>query len=190
MNSKIEVHIEGFTDVVGDEDLGLLILANDKNGRQISLPCEQDMLREFVRRMHHEDGNEHRLPEVLGGILQRDTLGHYEVVINALKDGKYSALIVNEDTLDLAPVRATDAVLFAYVAHLKIFVESTLWLHQSAPFSEQDSKTGRLGIPINVLSDDLLRKALDDAIRREDYEAALHIRDEINQRKKNKPEKS
>lgn len=189
MSNKIEVHVEGFTDVVGDEELGLVILSNEENNRQISLPCDQEMLKEFAHRMRHEEGNDRRLPEVLGKILQRDTLGHYEVVINALKDGKYTALIVNEDSLDLAPVRATDAVLFAYVSHFKIFVEETLWLHQSAPFSEQDSRSGRLGIPINVLSDDLLQKALADAIHREDYEAASHIRDEINKRKQNKAEK-
>ena len=44
-------------------------------------------------------------------------------------------------------------------------------------------ETNGVAVPINVISGDMLQKALDRAIADENYEQASRIRDEINRRK-------
>jgi protein-arginine kinase activator protein McsA len=39
-----------------------------------------------------------------------------------------------------------------------------------------------MSLPINVISDEMLKSALDKAIKDEDYEMASHLRDEMKRR--------
>ena len=50
---------------------------------------------------------------------------------------------------------------------------------QSVAF-KKDSKG--MSIPLNTLTDDMLRKALNKAIEEENYEMASHLRDEMKRR--------
>ena len=62
-------------------------------------------------------------------------------------------------------------------------------MRQSVPFEEDPHK---LTVPVNAISTDMLKKALDKAIDEENYELASHLRDELLSRNKenNKKEES
>ncbi|MBQ4295555.1 MAG: UvrB/UvrC motif-containing protein, partial [Prevotella sp.] len=53
------------------------------------------------------------------------------------------------------------------------------FLRQSVPFTE-----GAVGVsvPVNVISNEMLKKALDKAVDEEDYEQASQLRDELLRR--------
>ena len=68
-------------------------------------------------------------------------------------------------------------------------MEERLYMRQSVPFEEDPHK---LTVPVNAISTDMLKKALDKAIDEENYELASHLRDELLSRNKenNKKEES
>ena len=68
-------------------------------------------------------------------------------------------------------------------------MEERLYMRQSVPFEEDPHK---LTVPVNAISTDMLKKALDKAIDEENYELASHLRDELLNRNKenNKKEES
>ena len=57
--------------------------------------------------------------------------------------------------------------------------QENLFLRQSVPFTE-----GAVGVsvPVNVISNEMLKKALDKAVDEEDYEQASQLRDELLRR--------
>ena len=79
------------------------------------------------------------------------------------------------------PIRASDAVLLAHVAKLNIFMEEHLFNRQSV-----DNSTGKnkIALPVNALSLEMLRHALEKAIEDENYELASMLRDEMKNRGK------
>ena len=103
----------------------------------------------------------------------------FQVIINDLIDGQYKTLLYMPDILQAIPIRASDAILLASTAKLPIFIEENLFVRQSVP--HQDDAVG-VSIPVNVLSAEMLQKALEKAIADEDYEKASQLRDELNKR--------
>ena len=101
------------------------------------------------------------------------------IIINDLDDGQYKTLLYMPDILQAIPVRASDGVLIAHISGMPIYIEERLLLRQGIPYS--DSETG-ISVPVNVISNDMLRKALDKAVEEEDYEKASQIRDELLRR--------
>ena len=83
------------------------------------------------------------------------------------------------DILQAIPVRASDGVLIAQIAGLPIYMEERLLMRQGMPFNEKDVG---VSVPVNVISNDMLRRALDKAVSEEDYEKASQIRDELRRR--------
>ena len=78
-------------------------------------------------------------------------------------------------------LRASDAILLSVVADIPLYIDSSLLSRQSVPFNPTHNG---ISIPINSLSEEMLNKALEQAIKDENYEMASYVRDEINRRKK------
>ena len=60
-------------------------------------------------------------------------------------------------------------------------MEESLFKRQSVDYHANKNK---IALPVNVLSMEMLRHALDKAIEEENYELASMLRDEIRHRKK------
>ena len=120
------------------------------------------------------------LPEVLWQAMSTQTDMHFEIIINDLIDGQYRAMLYNVDTLEQISIRASDAALLSYISGIPLYVEWGLMQKQSVDYYEESKS---LSIPVNAISDEMLKSALDKAIKDENYEMASHLRDEINRRK-------
>ena len=107
----------------------------------------------------------------------------YEIIIDDIVNGKYRALLYNIDTLEPIVLRASDAVLFSYISKTPIYIETSLMEKQSVPYN---SLSSGVSLPVNVLEDEMLKEALNRAIKDENYELASHLRDEIQRRKDKK----
>ena len=60
-------------------------------------------------------------------------------------------------------------------------------MRQSVRYS---ANANGMAIPINALSDSMLKKSMENAIADENYELASYLRDEINKRKKSEKKNS
>ena len=175
----VRLNFKGVSEIVSSDDVGLIILVDDDGQRQVSILCDSAMTYQFSLRMSKADIIEKLLPEVLWQVITRNLDMRFQVVINDLIDGQYKTLLYMPDILQAIPIRASDAILLASTAKLPIFIEENLFVRQSVP--HQDDAVGA-SIPVNVLSAEMLQKALEKAIADEDYEKASQLRDELNKR--------
>ncbi len=181
--NKIRVRFKSISEIVGSKDIGLLILVDDTELRQIVVTCDKEMMEQFNLRVNHAPHTDRLLPEVLVQVIKNISYMHFEVCISDLIEGEYKAILTNTDTLEQIAIRASDGVFLSYIAKLPLFVESELMHRQSAPFEESSPK---MSLPINVISNEMLQSALDRAIKEENYEMASHLRDEMKRREERK----
>jgi len=178
--NKIRLIFKGVSEIVGNEKIGLLVLVDENNERQISIPCDEDMLYQFSLRLRRNTDSGRRLPEVLWQILlSNDENDNYELLITDIIDGQYRVMLHNRLTLNQLSIRDGDAILLSHISKIPIYIEERLMQLQSTPFKE-DAR-GAI-IPLNALSQEMLDSALAKAISEENYEMASHLRDEIRRR--------
>lgn len=109
------------------------------------------------------------LPEALWKMIQIQTKGNYELIIYDIQDGQYKAMLMDQVTFQSVQMRASDAILMSYISSIPLYIEERLMMRQSVPFSPN---AGGMSIPVNAISTDMLKQALDKAIDEENYELA------------------
>ena len=167
----VRLYFKGVSEIVASDDVGLLTLTDEERTRQLSIICDANMVSQFGLRV--------KAAEVVWQVIARNLDLRFQIIINDLDDGQYKTLLYMPDILQAIPVRASDGVLIAHISGMPIYIEERLLLRQGIPYS--DSETG-ISVPVNVISNDMLRKALDRAVEEEDYEKASQIRDELLRR--------
>ena len=105
-----------------------------------------------------------------------------EIVIHGVAAGQYQAVLSSDDISQPVPIRAADAVLLSMAADIPIYMDEQLMARQSVAYHA--GETG-VALPVNILSRDMLQKALNQAVEEENYELASHLRDEMNKREEN-----
>lgn len=178
---KEKLIFKGVSEIVGTEDLGLLILTDEAQERQISIVCDKAMAVQLELRVKAVPVTGIMLPEVLCKLLSTQTDLELELIIDELVDGQYRTLLYNKNTLSPVIIRASDAVLLSLVGGIPLYIDSRLMKRQSVAYKENSKG---VSLPVNTISDDMLQTALDKAIADENYELASHLRDEKRRRDK------
>ena len=163
---KTRLKYNNVSEIVGAAGIGLIVLTDEEKTRQISITCDEDMVRAFSLRMAHVPETNRLLAEATGRLFI-ETGHQLEVYIYSLNDGQYRTLLMDNDSKAVSNIRASDTALFQ---------------SQSTPFSA--GTTNRMSLPINALSDEMLQMALDKSIKDEDYKMAEYLNEELKRRKK------
>lgn len=169
------------TEIVGGKGEGLLVLTDSNKLRQIVIPINKETL-DWFRKWHKNDKNrERRLPDILVKVLGNEHV-QMEIDIDNIFNGSYQALLTNSQTLEQYPIDIADALVLNRISGgmIPILIENGLYIRQSSPYEE--SKSG-VALPINILSDTMLERALQDSIDNENYELAAQIQNEIKKRR-------
>lgn len=178
---RIKLVFKGVSEIVGSEDLGVLVLTDEKEQRQITFVCDRAMAVQLELRVHQVPLTQIMLPEVLCKVLDNQTEISLGLFISGIENGQYRVLLYNKETLDMLPIRASDAVLLSVAGGIPIYIEAELMAKQSVPFSKHSRG---VSLPVNTISDDMLKMALEKAIEDENYELASQLRDEQLRRSK------
>ena len=144
--------------------------------RQITIVCDKAMEYQFGLRLNPKNRTDRLLPEVLTTVVKQQGEMRFEVLISDVVDGEYRCLLVNESTFESLPMRASDAILFALISNTPIYIDYNLMMRQSVRYS---ANANGMAIPINALSDSMLKKSMENAIADENYELASYLRNEI-----------
>ena len=179
--NKERLIFKGVSEIVGTEDLGLLILTDEAKVRQITIVCDKAMAVQLELRVKNVPITKIMLPEVLCGLLRSNTDMNFEIIIDDIVDGQYRTILYNKATLEPMVVRASDAVLLSLVGNIPLYIETGLMRRQSVMYRENSKG---VSLPVNTISDKMLQAALDKAIADENYELASHLRDEKKRRNK------
>lgn len=179
--TKERLFFKGVSEIVGTEDLALLILTDEPQFRQISIVCDKTMAVQIELRMKSLPITKRMLPEVLCKVMNiRDDL-KMELIIDSLSDGQYRTILYDKETLEPTIIRASDGVLLSLIADVPLYIESTLLKRQGVPYR---ANARGVTLPVNTISNEMLQTALDKAIADENYELASHLRDEKKRREK------
>lgn len=176
----IELTYQGATMVVGTDDVVLLVLTDRDQKRQISILTDKAAERELMLRKGSGAVTRELLPEVMLAVFPEMCAENFHLYIYGVDDGKYLVLLVDLKTLDMFPIRISDALLLAQVAKLPVLINQRLFDQQSVPF---DATSRRMALPLNTLSMEMLRKTLDKAVASENYEMASMVKAEMEKRK-------
>ena len=131
---KVRLTIRGVSEIVGTEEIGLIVLVDESLSRQLTIPCDKQMLSQFRLRIGKAPIVGRMLPEVLWHVISTQTDLRFEILINDLIDGQYRAMLYNVETLEPISMRASDAVLLSYISNIPLFVEWGLMEKQSVDF--------------------------------------------------------
>lgn len=177
--NKVRLFFKSVTEIVGTNDVGLLILVDEQQQRQLTIPCDRNMLYQFSLRVQKVPITNRMLPEVLWQVIHSQTTLHFEILINDLIEGQYRAVLYNVETLEPILIRISDAMLLAYVSDIPIYIDEKLMKKQSVKYVHNAQG---MSIPVNTLTDEMLKKALNKTIEDEHYELASLLRDEMKRR--------
>lgn len=179
--SKIRLKFRSVSEIVGSKEIGLLILVDEYEQRQLAVTCDKEMLSQFAMRLQRKPIAYQLVPEVLWQVIATQTDLRFEILITDLIEGQYRALLYNVDTMEPIAMRACDAVLLSFIGRIPIYIEERLMMKQSVAY---EAESRGISIPVNTISDDMLESALRRAVEDENYELASYLRDEMRRRKR------
>lgn len=193
----IKLIIQGVTDIPAVPDTSVILLRDEHDLKTISVVCSKFYNWQIAKRRGKYTGSDEErytarknfsksLPEVLAKLVTRDSIYDYRVVITSVQDGNYQSF-VEEDCLrpDMRfEINTPDALLLSYASDGKIpvYIDEELWHKQGTPYFGDDEHG--ISLPLNTLSVELLKDALEKCIAEEQYEAAKQIKDELDSRNK------
>lgn len=177
--------IKSVSEILGIKDVALVSLVNATETRQIVVSCELEMRDLIMKYMTDRPETQMLFPSVVNEILATRDKSSLEVRINGVKDGVYQTEIYDRLTQKSFPIRCSDGIFMSVACKLHIYASAEVMRLHSIPYVTGATK---VGLPLSVLSEKLLKNSLQMAIETENYEMASNLRDELNKRHKDKYE--
>lgn len=179
MMDKIKLKFIGISEVIGIDDVSLLTLVDEEEHRQLIVTCDKAMSKQIKLRMMAKPELKTLYPEAVDALLQDYGIRQLEVDIVGHNEGTYVTQITDSSTGVSYPVRCSDGILFSLVHGCPLYATAQLMMKQSVSYQPGSPK---VALPINVISDEMLKMSLDKAIEIENYEMASNLRDELKRR--------
>ena len=177
--------IKSVSEILGIKDVALVSLVNATETRQIVVSCELEMRDLIMKYMTDRPETQMLFPSVVNDILATRDKSSLEVRINGVIDGVYQTEIYDRLTQKSFPIRCSDGIFMSVACKLHIYASAEVMRLHSIPYVTGATK---VGLPLSVLSEKLLKNSLQMAIETENYEMASNLRDELNKRHKAKHE--
>ena len=177
--------IKSVSEILGIKDVALVSLVNATETRQIVVSCELEMRDLIMKYMTDRPETQMLFPSVVNDILATRDKSSLEVRINGVIDGVYQTEIYDRLTQKSFPIRCSDGIFMSVACKLHIYASAEVMRLHSIPYVTGATK---VGLPLSVLSEKLLKNSLQMAIKTENYEMASNLRDELNKRHKDKHE--
>lgn len=177
--------IKSVSEILGIKDVALVSLVNATETRQIVVSCELEMRDLIMKYMTDRPETQMLFPSVVNDILATRDKSSLEVRINGVIDGVYQTEIYDRLTQKSFPIRCSDGIFMSVACKLHIYASAEVMRLHSIPYVTGATK---VGLPLSVLSEKLLKNSLQMAIETENYEMASNLWDELNKRHKDKHE--
>ena len=179
---RVRLIVKDVLGILNGEGVALMTLTDEEESRQISIICDRDITYQSELRIRKMRDTSVFMPEALCAFVRQKGGSPMEIFIHGIADGQYKVVLTSQDIEHPVPIRASDAVLLSISTDVPIYMDARLMMRQSVPYH-----AGEAGVPlpVNILSHDMLQKALNQAVEEENYELASHLRDEMNKREEN-----
>lgn len=176
---RVKLKLMGISEVVGIDDVSLLALVDEAEERQLIVACDKMMGKQIQLRMMGKVAFDNLYPEVMSRLMQSQGYQQLEVIISGQSDGKYDTEIMDTLSGKSFPIRCSDGIFFSLVHGCPLYASYRVMMSQAVGYTPGSSK---VALPINVITDKMLKLSLNKAIEMEDYEMASNLRDELRRR--------
>lgn len=179
---RIRLHFKSLSEFVGNSKILLVNFTDEEETRQFTVLCENptaDIVKSYVTGKRKASSS---LVGILTTMLKSRGV-HPTILINSVVNGQYTALLCDENSYELHKIDIHDALVLTFTGNVPVYIESGLFMRQGVIYKKGRSM---LALPVNVLSDEILGKALQKAIADENYELASQLQEEQKRRKAGK----
>lgn len=171
---------KGVFDIPAGDGSCVITLTDMEEKRMLSVMTERHLALELKAYGEHSSEVKTDLVNVLCQILSCQNLKeNYVICIDAKKELGFNAYLEHQENGEKIPIKCDQAVLLSVITGMVMYASMDAFRYFSTPF---DQTVHTVALPILGLPDSLLKKALDQAIREENYESASFIRDEMKRR--------
>ncbi len=179
---RIRLHFKGLSEFVGNSKILLVNFTDEEETRQFTVLCDNaaaDILKSYVT------GEQKASSSLVGTLttMLKSRGVHPTIFINSVVNGQYTTLLCDENSYELHKIDINEALVMAFAGNVPIYIEGTLFARQGVVYQKGRSM---LAIPVNVLSNEILDKALQKAIADENYELASQLQEEQKRRESGK----
>ena len=119
---RIQLRFENMQQVVGSNDISVILLTDENRERALSIVCDDMLSRQLLLRLQSPDSCKTMLPEALLQMLN----GSHEMMIYGVHDGQYQVVLADTEFERNARIRISDAILLMVISDIPLYIEETL----------------------------------------------------------------
>ncbi len=118
--------------------------------------------------------------DLFGAVASEFGIVLQHVLINRIEDGTFHSQLFyrRENEVRVIDARTSDAIAIALRAGAPIYIEEPLLNRMCI----HDERNGAISIPITAADEETLRVAMENAVKVENYELAMKLKEEIDSR--------
>lgn len=182
----VELIVDDIMSKVSDHRAHVLMLKEKGGLRRIIVALGLLEAQAIVFALRRVDTERPLTHDLFGSVMGAFGIVLEHVLINDISDGTFRAVLHCSQGGEAKDVdaRTSDAVALALRAGVPIYIEDEL-LNRMCVRSETN---GAISIPITAADEGTLRTALENAVKEENYELALKLKEEIDSRHQAVPE--
>lgn len=159
-----------------------IMILGEKNGkRNLPFPISRKEGEDLLAAVQPEDSAHAPWTNLFKEVLAATGTIVDNITITNIVDGHYMAemTLLQYGTATTAQVPAAEALVIAMSQRCDFYITKELIEKQFV----KNARENTVALPLNTLTIEMLKEALDNAIKNENYELASHLRDEIKHRK-------
>ena len=176
----VELVVDDILSKASDHRAHVLMLKEKEGQRRILVALGMLEAQAIVFALRRVDTERPLTHDLFGSFMGAFGITLEHVLINDICDGTFCAQLhcIQGDEVRDVDARTSDAVAIALRAGVPIYIEDEL-LNRMCVRSENN---GAISIPITAADEGTLRTALENAVKEENYELAMKLKEEIDSR--------
>ena len=180
LEDYIELRVEEISKIETKSNQFILLLKERYGKRHLPIPLSEHEAQDMLAVMHSEPVQFAPWTQIIKELTQSLGIIIDSTIIKEVSDGTYIAevQVLQNGQQSSFRTNAIEALILALAHRSSIYISQTLMDLQYVHSSSKGSVT----VPLNSLNLDMLKEALNVAIKQENYELASHLRDEIKRR--------
>ncbi len=179
----VELVVSDMMSKVSDHRAHVLVLQEKEGLRKIIVALGMLEAQAIAFAMRGVDVGRPLTHDLFGSLTSAFGIEMRHVIIDRIDDGTFYSLLcyTREGEEAVVDSRTSDAIAIALRAKAPIYIREGLLNRMCI----RDEQNGAISIPITAADESTLRAAMENAVKDENYELAMKLKEEIDSRHKN-----
>ena len=179
----VELVVSDIMSKVSDHRAHVLVLQEKEGLRKIIVALGMLEAQAIAFALRKVDVGRPLTHDLFGSLAKAFDIELQHVFIDRIDDGTFYSVLYYKRGEDFVGVdsRTSDAIAIALKAEVPIFIREELLNRMCI----RDERNGAISIPITAADENTLRAAMENAVKEENYELAMKLKEELDSRHHN-----